>query len=188
MPLALDLSGLSVLVVEDNEHMRHLLRMVLRALGIENVIEAENGEQAIEIITTRAPDIVFTDWIMQPVDGLELATFIRNAPESPNPFMPIIMVTAHSERSHVTAARDAGITEFLVKPISARAILSRLRAVIEHPRAFVRAPGYFGPDRRRRREDVTYRGPDRRGTGVAAPGDPEDIEFSDEPPPRAESR
>lgn len=186
MPLALDLSALSVLVVEDNEHMRHLLRMVLRALGIETVIEAGNGEEAVEIISARAPDIVFTDWVMQPMDGLELAMFIRNAPESPNPFMPIIMVTAHSERSHVTAARDAGITEFLVKPISARAVLSRLRAVIEHPRAFVRAPGYFGPDRRRRREDFSYRGPDRRGRDAGA-GAPEDIEFSDMPPPRRES-
>lgn len=165
----LDFSKISVMVVEDNEHMRYLMRMVLRTLGITRIYEAANGEEAIAEMAVHAPDIVLTDWDMHPIDGLELTRFLRNSPESPNPFVPIIMVTAHSERQRVLEARDAGITEFLVKPISAKGVYSRLRAVVEQPRRFVRTRVYFGPDRRRKKDDPAYHGPDRRGTEEALP-------------------
>ena len=71
------------------------------------------------------------------------------------------MMTGHAERAEVEAARDAGVTEFLLKPLTLRAMVDRLEAAIQRPRAFIRAPSYFGPDRRRR-DDPAYRGPRRR--------------------------
>jgi len=94
--------------------------------------------------------------------GLEFVKKIRTDPNSPNPFVPVIMLTGHTHIDHVRMARDAGANEFLAKPVSVKAVLSRLMAVIEHPRPFVRSKSYFGPCRRRRAMD-DYRGPERRG-------------------------
>ena len=77
--------------------------------------------------------------------------------------MPVTATPATDERARVEAARDAGVTEFLLKPLVPRAVVDRLEAVIRRPRAFVRAPDYFGPDRRRR-DDPAYDGPRRRST------------------------
>ena len=71
------------------------------------------------------------------------------------------MMTGHVERSRVEQARDAGVNEFILKPLTPTALVSRLEAVLQRPRAFVRLPSYFGPDRRRR-DDPAYRGPRRR--------------------------
>jgi DNA-binding response OmpR family regulator len=93
---------------------------------------------------------------------------VRTAEDSPNPFLPIIMMTGHTERHRIFRARDSGVTEFLAKPITAKQLLMRLTNIIENPRPFVRARGYFGPDRRRRSEG--YQGPERRGTQKAEGG------------------
>ena len=86
---------------------------------------------------------------------------VRTSSDSPNPFMPIVMITGHSERSRVNAARDAGVNEFLVKPVTAKSLMDRINTVVNHPRSFVKGGTYFGPDRRRRK-DMNYAGPWRR--------------------------
>jgi two-component system, chemotaxis family, chemotaxis protein CheY len=103
---------------------------------------------------------------MDGMTGLELAKMIRTSSQTPNPFVPIIMLTGHTHIDHVRQARDAGVNEFLAKPVSVRAIMSRLVSVIEHPRAYVRTKGYFGPCRRRRATD-DYRGPERRDAATS---------------------
>ena len=96
--------------------------------------------------------------------------FRSTSPESQNPFVPIVMLTGHTSLERVHQARDAGINEFLAKPVSSKNLLGRLVSVIEHPRPFVRARCYFGPCRRRRRNDE-YHGPERR-SGLNALVDP----------------
>jgi DNA-binding response OmpR family regulator len=86
---------------------------------------------------------------------------VRNDEHSPNPFVPIIMITGHTEKYRVEAARDAGVTEFLAKPITAQNLFARIAEIVERPRAFVRCDNYFGPDRRRHAQD-DYAGPWRR--------------------------
>jgi DNA-binding response OmpR family regulator len=103
---------------------------------------------------------------MFPLDGVEFTRLVRTSPDSPNPFLPIIMMTGHSERSRVYEARDAGVTEFIVKPITAKAVLDRLNAVIMRPRPFIKADGYIGPCRRRR-DTPDYAGPYRRGSDAS---------------------
>jgi two-component system, chemotaxis family, chemotaxis protein CheY len=152
---------LKVLVVDDNPHMRALIVAVLQAFDIKNIHEASTGEGAWNVLQASPCDIVFLDWVMPGISGLELTKRIRTLPNSPNPFVPIIMLTGHTSLEHVRAARDAGVNEFLAKPVSAKNIVARMMSIIEHPRPFVRTKVYFGPCRRRR-PDSDYRGPDRR--------------------------
>lgn len=152
---------LKVLLVDDNQHMKTLLGEMLRAIGVREVYAAADGSEALEAMRRREIDIVFTDLNMKPLDGIDFVRLLRNSSDSPNPFAPVIMVTGHSTRERVEAARDVGVNEFLVKPITARSVLDRVQRIVEHPRPFIRTEGYFGPDRRRR-EDPSYTGPRRR--------------------------
>ena len=163
------LANISFLVVDDNEFMRHLLRRVLKALNAQEVREAPDGTRALEMMHHFSPDVLIVDWMMDPMDGIELTRQLRNDSDSPNPFIPIIMVSAHADRGRVIVARDSGVNEFVVKPISATTLYSRIRTVIDKPRPFVRTKDFFGPDRRRTEQH--YLGPDRRGAAVdmAAP-------------------
>jgi two-component system chemotaxis response regulator CheY len=99
-------------------------------------------------------------------DGLELTQMIRQPGANSNPYVPIIMLTGHSEKKRVIAARDAGVTEFLAKPISAKALYGRVLNVVANPRPFIRTKTYFGPDRRRN-ANPNYAGPERRKGGKA---------------------
>jgi CheY-like chemotaxis protein len=151
--------NLRALIVEDNAHMRSLLRALLNSIGVKDIAEAANGQHAIEVLRERKSDLVLSDLAMKPMDGLEFTRYVRTHENSPNPFVPIIMISGHTERYRVEAARDAGVTEFLAKPITAHTLFSRIAEIVERPRAFVRCGGYFGPDRRRRQIDA---GPRRR--------------------------
>ncbi|MEJ0028241.1 MAG: response regulator [Rhizomicrobium sp.] len=153
---------LKALVVEDNQHMRMLLRSLLNALGIDTVFEAANGEDALVLLRDKQPDIILSDLSMTPMDGLDFARGVRMSKDSPNPYIPIIMVTGHTERHRIEAARDAGVTEVLAKPITAANLFQRIGEILDRPRPFVKATtGYFGPDRRRHAVE-NYAGPFRR--------------------------
>ncbi len=141
--------------------MRILLKQLLRALGVAEMAEAADGAQAFSVMKTFEPDIILVDWEMQPLDGLDFVKLVRTGDDSPNKYVPMIMVTGHSEQNKVTQSRDAGINELLIKPLSAKTLYSRIRAVIERPRPFVESKTYFGPDRRRR-ADQMYQGAERR--------------------------
>ncbi len=149
------------LVVEDNHHMRLLLRSLLNALGIATVFEAANGADAFALLRDKQPDIILSDLSMMPMDGLAFAREVRLSKDSPNPYIPIIMVTGHTERHRIEAARDAGVTEVLAKPITAANLFQRIGEIVDRPRPFVKATDYFGPDRRRHAVEG-YAGPFRR--------------------------
>jgi two-component system, chemotaxis family, chemotaxis protein CheY len=152
---------LRALVVDDNPHMRTLVSRLLTAFGVKHVYEAGTAEEAWSVLLDTPCDVAFIDWVMPGASGLEFTERVRTAGDSPNPFLPIIILTGHTSLDHVSKARDAGVNEFLAKPVSAQAILSRLIAVVDHPRPFVRSHSYFGPCRRRHR-DGGYHGPERR--------------------------
>lgn len=143
--------------------MRSIVIAILKGSGIRNVREARDGAEGLDILRQFPADIVMTDFNMSPIDGVEFTQMVRNATDSPNPYLPVIMITGHSERSRVIEARDAGVNEFVVKPLTARALLSRMDSVIMRPRPFVRCRTYFGPDRRRI-NNAAYSGPFRRQT------------------------
>ena len=152
---------IKILMVDDNHHMRILIGEILRAIGVKHLYEASDGAEAIQMLRREPIDVVMTDLAMQPLDGIDFCRLVRNSPDSPNPMIPIIMITGHSTMRRIGEARDVGANEFLAKPITARGIIHRITEIVEHPRQFIRTPDYFGPDRRRR-SDVNYRGPRRR--------------------------
>jgi CheY-like chemotaxis protein len=152
---------LKILLVDDNHYMRVLLAEILRAIGVQRIYEANDGAEALQMMRDREVDVVMTDLSMEPLDGIDFVRLLRNSPDSPNQMAPVIMVTGHSTFARVNEARDAGVSEFMVKPLTARSVIERLHQAIEHPRPFVRSDDYFGPDRRRR-NDPNYAGPRRR--------------------------
>jgi two-component system chemotaxis response regulator CheY len=155
-----NVSQLSVVVAEDNRHMRFVIRTILQGMGIRSVKEAEDGSDALKLLKTESADVMITDWLMEPLDGLELTRMVRTASDSANPYLPIIMLTGYTEIARVTEARDAGVTEFLAKPMSAKNLYHRLVEIIERPRGFIKTRTFTGPDRRR--IDRQFEGKDRR--------------------------
>ena len=159
MPGGLD--RIKVLIVDDKQHMRALLRALLNALGVTAIFEAIHGAHAMEVLQTKRCDLILSDMSMEPMDGLEFTRQVRALPRKLNPMVPIIMISGHTERDRVEAARDAGVNEFLVKPITLQNLTARIAEVMERPRRFVSTPTYSGPDRRRKVRE-NYNGPRRR--------------------------
>jgi two-component system, chemotaxis family, chemotaxis protein CheY len=157
----LSFDAVKFLVVDDNHHMRILLTEILRSMGVRKILHASEGMEAIELLRRQPVDIILTDLAMRPMDGVDFVRLLRNDPQSPAPYCPVMMISGHTTLRRIYEARDAGVTEFLSKPVTVRGILSRMDQIINHPRPFVKSADYFGPDRRRR-QDPEYRGPRRR--------------------------
>ena len=159
------LGQLSVLIVEDNEHMRILLRTLLKAFGIRDVQECSDGGEGLRCLRAKMPDFVLSDLAMAPMDGLHFTRAIRGSDDRMESILPVIMVTGYTERRRVEAARDAGVTEILAKPVTPAALFQRIEEIVLRPRAFVRASTYQGPCRRRHNKP-DYAGPWRRKDDV----------------------
>ena len=143
------LARLTVLVVDDNKSMRTLTAAVLTGLGIRHVLEADDGHAALKLLKTYDVDLAIVDFKMAPMDGIVFTKLVRTSSDTVNPYLPIVMLTGHGDKAKVVRARDAGVTEFMVKPITAKALTQRIQAMILKPRPFLKLDGYFGPDRRR---------------------------------------
>lgn len=166
-----DLSKITVILVDDNHHALELVKTILRSIGVQHIDAFDNAEKAYEAVQRSEYDVMIVDWVMRPVDGLQLVARLRKV-DSPSPFMPILMLTGYTHEIRVMRARDAGVTEVLKKPVSVLSLHNRLVSIIEHPRPFIRNKTFFGPDRRRKEEE--RRGPDRRT--------PDQVESGDEDP------
>ena len=161
-----DLERCSIFLVEDNSYVRNILADMLRYLKFGTVTTAEDGADAIEYLKTLRHtaggfDFIVSDLVMSPNNGLLLLRWVRTSKESPNRFMPFIMLSGAADAEYVNAARDLGVTEFLAKPFSATSVYRKMLEVIDRPRQFVTTQSYFGPDRRRKRQ-TGYGGTDRR--------------------------
>ncbi len=152
---------ITILIVDDNQHMRGILKELLRAAGVSDIKEASDPLEAFEYMKSSLIDLLLVDLSMPLMDGVEFTRMVRTNENSPNHFLPIIMITGHSERSRVNAARDAGVNEFLVKPVTAKGLMERLSLIVNRPRNFVKSKQFFGPDRRRR-ADPNFSGEERR--------------------------
>jgi CheY-like chemotaxis protein len=148
---------INIFLVEDNPYIRDVLESLLRHLRFANVYVAPNGAEAIEYFQdlkrNRAfgeIDIILSDLVMTPLNGLLLLRWIRTAKESPNRFMPFVMLSGAADHEYVKAARDLGVTEFMAKPFSVASVSRYLLQIIDRPRQFVATQKYFGPDRRRK--------------------------------------
>jgi two-component system, chemotaxis family, chemotaxis protein CheY len=144
-----DMSDLSLLIADSNSYMLTIVRTMLRGFGIHKIREATDGAIALEEINQHLIDLIIVDYALGTLDGVELTEMLRGAEDSPNRFVPVIMLSAYTEKWRIQKARDAGVTEFLRKPLCAKDLYMRLVEVIDNPRPFVNAKRFFGPDRRR---------------------------------------
>ena len=122
---------LRVLVCDDSLQIRALVQTCLAAFGIKDIHVAGDGDTAFELLKEINPDLVITDWNMPPTSGLEFVEQIRQNMDAPNPYVPIIMLTGHTEVERVKIARDAGVSTFLAKPVSALSLYKRLASLVE---------------------------------------------------------
>lgn len=141
--------------------MIELIRSVVNTFGFREIHVARDGDEGFETFCRFNPDLVISDWMMTPTNGIEMAHKIRQHPSSPNKFVPIILLTGYSQKKRVIEARDRGITEFIVKPFKVHHLYRRIENIVEVPRQFVDATEFFGPDRRRKKVS-DYNGPFRR--------------------------
>jgi two-component system, chemotaxis family, chemotaxis protein CheY len=143
------IQSLSVLVVDDNQYMRKMIRNLLVNCGIKDIYEAADGIAALDGIRTMGPDVVILDWEMPLLSGAELVRIVRSPGVFPMPDIPIIMLTGHCERWRVVEAVRLGVNEFLTKPVSAKAIYDRLISIMMQPRPVVQLGDYYGPEPRK---------------------------------------
>jgi len=139
------LAAAKILVVDDEHNMRKVVRTMLASMGVQDVLEARNGQIGLDLIRRMSPDAVILDWKMPGIDGPTFVRLVRTPGEFPYPDVPIIMLTGHGDRSHVVEAVKIGVDEFLRKPVSAKALQDRLLAVLNKPREVVQSGSYYGP-------------------------------------------
>jgi CheY-like chemotaxis protein len=136
---------LKVLLVDDSQFMRRIVRGLLGTIGIKKILEARDGIEALEIIRTENPDVVLLDWEMPLLNGPELVRIVRSPGVFPTPDLPIIVLTAHADTGRIAAAVKLGVNEFLCKPVSAKALHDRLTSIVVKPRDSVKLGRYYGP-------------------------------------------
>ncbi|MTH96797.1 response regulator [Roseibium sp. RKSG952] len=149
MKLQWDLSGVSFLVVEDNSHMRSILRSVLSGLGVRVIYEAADGFQALERVLDRQPDVILVDWMMSPLSGAEFVRILRAEKDPVISTTPVIVVSAHARRATVLEAIKLGIHGFVAKPISPAALYTRIVEVLQRQERDGRSKGFAGGGRKR---------------------------------------
>ena len=143
------MQSLAILVVDDNQYMRKVVRNILVNIGVKNIHEAADGIAGLEAIRMFAPDLVILDWEMPLLNGAELVRIVRSPGVFPVPDVPIIMLTGHVERWRVIEASRLGVNEFLKKPVSAKALYDRLVSITLQPRPTVQLGDYYGPEPRK---------------------------------------
>jgi CheY-like chemotaxis protein len=169
-----NLEHIQVLLVEDTPAMQTLISSMLRSFGVREILVCSGAQEAISLLTVtqaqkqtkdiRQVDIILTDWLMPEGSGLDLIDWVRANKSDSIRFLPIILVSAFVSEQVVTAARDHGAHEALVKPISGTKLAQRITSVIDQARPFIKTDDFFGPDRRRK--DVIFAGENRRKMNV----------------------
>lgn len=165
-----NLGNISVLIIEDSIYLKNLMVSMLKVFGVGDIMSCNGAEEAKDLLTISLAkkaskyvtdvDIVLTDWIMPEGSGEDLLRWIRGHANDDIRFLPVIVISAYTTERVTVAARDLGANETLVKPVSGKALAQRICSVIDKPRSFIKAPDYFGPDRRR--QNLPYEGPNKR--------------------------
>ncbi|HTO62713.1 MAG TPA: response regulator [Bradyrhizobium sp.] len=143
------IQGLSILIVDNNAYMRRMTRTMLMNLGAKSVNEAGDGLAALEAIRHYDPDVMFIEWDMPVLNGMEVMRIVRSPGVFPRPDIPIVMLTSRAKRSTVIEALRGGAHEFLIKPTSPKALRERLLSIVVRPRKMVKLGDFYVPEPRR---------------------------------------
>ncbi|HTJ56335.1 MAG TPA: response regulator [Devosiaceae bacterium] len=156
-----------ILVADPSVYMGELTATMLRSVGAKTIAIAKDSAGVLTALAQASYDVLVIDDQLAPIDALELTRRIRTA-KTGGDQLPIIMVFAEADRQRIEQARDAGVTEFIKKPMSAKILDARILQAIDNPRAVVHASDYVGPDRRRR--TLSIDGEERRNADEEADG------------------
>ncbi len=118
---------MAILIVDDYKTMLRIIRNLLKQLGFDNVDEATDGSSALQRLRDKAYGLVISDWNMEPMTGLQLLREVRS--DGKLKHIPFIMVTAESKTENVIAAKEAGVSNYIVKPFNAETLKQKLVAV-----------------------------------------------------------
>lgn len=125
--IALDLSDIAFLVVEDNQFVRRLIFEILNCFGAKKIVQASTAEEALNVMQAQSPDIIFSDWVMPGSGGIQLLRRLRG--ESAKR-VPIIIISGHATPDHVAEAMGEGADSYVVKPFSPKTLMDHLLKVI----------------------------------------------------------
>lgn len=140
-------SKLKVLVVDDSRTMRSIIIAMLADMGVKHITEAEDGADAITRLKEDAPDFIICDLNMAPLDGIEFTKLVRNSKDSPNPFVPIVALTAEATEEKFKEALRVGMHSFLTKPVTFDTLRSRIAHVLQTLLTFVKEGKFMVPRR-----------------------------------------
>lgn len=156
-----NIGSLKVLLVEDHFFMRNIWRTMLAGMDIKLITDAATVEDAFIAMESETFDVAIVDYhFARGAKGADFIRKVRAMDGDPAQFMPIIGCTADARRAVIADFIEAGVDEVVGKPVSATAVYSRIHAVIQNRRAFVRTKVFFGPDRRRK--EKSFIGDERR--------------------------
>lgn len=161
-----DFEQLKVLYVDPNERAHVVVRTILNAMGIKKYNSLFETAELFNELSRRPPDILITEYKLDDIDGLELIRRIRQDDKAPDHYLPIILLTGHTERRIVAGARDAGVHHVLAKPISIQQFYGAVSWLVTNPVPFIQSGEYYGPDRRRK--ERPFDGEERRSAASAA--------------------
>ena len=143
------IEALRVLIVDDDQYMRKVVRTMLSAIGVRTVFEAEVGASGLDALRQHNPDIVIVDWEKPTIDGSQFVRMVRSPGAWARPDVPIIMLSGHGDRWRVVEAARIGAHEYLLKPVSTKALHDRIVTILGRPRPTLKLDGYYGPAPRR---------------------------------------
>lgn len=148
MSASLNLKGLTFLVADSDRFFLDLIRSILRSFGAQNILVSQSGEKAMAIAEGGSIDFIICDAFLEDIDGFSLCRKMRHHSKHELTFVPIIVLTSHTQLDTVLRARDSGASMVLAKPISPATVFARLVWLANDARAFVKCGGFLGPDRR----------------------------------------
>ena len=125
--MAVDMN-MNVLIVDDYKTMLRILRNLLKQLNFNNVEEATDGTMALEVLGQKDFGLVISDWNMEPMTGIQLLRHVRSDDKLKH--LPFVMITAESKSENVIAAKEAGVSNYIVKPFNAETLRSKLISVL----------------------------------------------------------
>lgn len=148
MPDSLNLKGLTFLLADSDSFFIRLVRGILRGFGATHIVSETDGQRAFDLAAASLVDMVICDAFLPRLDGFQLCRAIRQDDDQALRFVPVIILTSHTQSQNVQHARDVGATAVLAKPISPALLHERLQWVAADSRPFVKAPDFLGPERR----------------------------------------
>ncbi|MEE8435936.1 MAG: response regulator [bacterium] len=123
-------TSIKILIAEDNPNLRHVLVNIIKKIGYEKVLEAENGEIAWQFIQRGGVELVLTDWAMPGLDGMQLLKKIRNS-NAPTCDIPFLMITAADTKNAIMSAGKSGVDAYVIKPFSVSTVVEKIKEAIE---------------------------------------------------------